>query len=65
MFALGWIVTKPHNIISVSDTYVNTFGYTFIAVTAGALIVLALDPLTYVARWLQQRVLVLSLIHIS
>jgi peptidoglycan/LPS O-acetylase OafA/YrhL len=58
MFALGWIVTKPHNIISVSDTYVNTFGYTFIAVTAGALIVLALDPLTYVARWLQQRVLV-------
>jgi peptidoglycan/LPS O-acetylase OafA/YrhL len=57
LFVIGWLMTGPHNAHDFRDVYVDTYGFTLIAITAGAIIVLAIDSATRVARALQQHAL--------
>ncbi len=55
LFVAGYLLTTTHNVVLVTNPFVCTFGYTLIAITGGAILLLSIDPSTWLTRALQRR----------
>ena len=55
LLGVGYVITAPHTLQGGDDAYIATYGFTLIAITAAAVVLLAIDPKSLWMRTLQQR----------